>query len=324
MSGVDFASVVGLAFNADRLGGAVVLGIAAAGLYGFLAVALVLTYRVSRTIGFVMGGIALFSVYLYYWLAYVDITDFGKQPRLGGVPAAIAVIVFAGLLGAAYGMTVTGKRMANWPRIVLTTYSLAGLLTLSGLAVTLIPAEERRVPSPFGKTTYTLFSGTSSATIRIDQVATIAILAGLVVALTIVLKTTRVGTYVRAIADDVEACRFLGIRLSRVGTGMYAFSGAVAGLAGVLLASSVGASPPIVLLVFLRALVVAVLGGFVSLPLALAGCVLLAVGETMLTAGVFGLVKADLREVILMGTIFALVFVINRLRPIRVIEATGL
>jgi branched-subunit amino acid ABC-type transport system permease component len=214
--------------------------------------------------------------------------------------------------------------MANWPRIVLTTYSLAGLLTLSGLAVTIISAEERRVPSPFGTKTYTLFSGASAATIRIDQVATIAILAGLVAVLTIVLKTTRVGTYVRAIADDVEACRFLGIRLSRVGTGMYAFSGAVAGLAGVLLASSVGTSPPIVLLVFLRALVVAVLGGFVSLPLALAGCFLLGVGETMLTAGVFGLVKADLREIILMGTIFALVFVINRLRPIRVIEATGL
>jgi branched-subunit amino acid ABC-type transport system permease component len=318
------STIVGLAFNGDRLAGAVLLGVAAAGLYGFLAVALVLTYRVSRTIGFVMGGIALFSVYLYYWLAYVDIADFGKEPRFGEVPAALMVIAFAAGLGVVYGMTVTGKRMSNWPRIVLTTYSLAGLLTLSGLAVTIIPAEERRVPSPFGDTTYTLFSGNSAATIRIDQVAAIILLGAIVTVLTIVMKGTRTGTYVRAIADDVEACRFMGIRLNRVGTGVYAFSGAIAGLAGVLLASSVGTSPPIVLLVFLRALVVAVLGGFVSLPLALVGCLLLGVGETMLTAGVFGLVKADLREMILMGTIFALVFVINRLRPIRVIEATGL
>ena len=44
---------------------------------------------------------------------------------------------------------------------------------------------------------------------------------------------------------------------------------------------------------------------------------------TILTAGVFGLVPTDQRELIVMGLIFGLVFVINRLRPIRVLEATG-
>jgi branched-subunit amino acid ABC-type transport system permease component len=108
-----------------------------------------------------------------------------------------------------------------------------------------------------------------------------------------------------------------------MGSSVYVFSGAIAALAGALLASSVGTAMPNILFIFLRALIVAVLGGLTSLPLALAGCLLLGVAETSLTAGVFGLVPTDQRELIVMGLIFGLVFVINRLRPIRVLEATG-
>jgi branched-subunit amino acid ABC-type transport system permease component len=139
----------------------------------------------------------------------------------------------------------------------------------------------------------------------------------------VALRSTRTGIFIRAIADDVEASRVVGIPLTRMGSGVYIFSGAIAGLAGALLASSVGTALPNILFIFLRALIVAVLGGLTSLPLALAGCLLLGVAETILTAGVFGLVANDQREMIVMGLIFGLVFVINRFRPIRVLEATG-
>lgn len=309
--------MLGITFNSDVLGPSLILGVATAGLYGLLAVSVVLTYRVSRTIGFVMGGIAFFGTFLYNWLSYGEV---GSDPRLGRTPAVLLVVAVGGVIGGLYGVTVTGRRMANYPRIVLTTYSLSGLLILAGLAVSIIPAEERRLQSVFGNRTYKLFG----TVVSIHQVATVVILVTLVALLTLVLRGTRTGTYVRAIADDVDASRYLGIRLSRVGTGVYALSGAVAALAGVLLASAVGTSPPSILLIFLRALVVSVLGGFVSLPLALAGCLLLGVGETMLNAGVFGVVENDVREIVLMSTIFGLVFLINHFRPIRVLEATGL
>ena len=306
-----------LAFNGNQVKPALVLGVAAAGLYGLLAVTLVLTYRVSRTIGFVQGGIALMSTYLYYHLAGSSLSG---KPRMGPVPALIIVLATGAALGVAYGMTVTGRRMANWPRITLTSYSLGCLLLLAGLAFTVIPADERRSPSPFGTGHLQVFH----ANVTFHQAGTLAILVALVGSLTFVLRRTRTGVHIRAIADDVEASRFVGIPLHTVGTGVYAFAGAVAALAGVLLASAVGTSAGNILFVFLRALVVAVLGGFTSMPLALAGCFVLGVGETMLTAGVFGVVPSDRREVILMGLIFGLVFVINRFRPVRVLEATGL
>jgi branched-subunit amino acid ABC-type transport system permease component len=310
--------VVAVAFNNDLLRPALVLGVAAAGLYGLLAVSLVLTYRVSRTIGFVQGGIALAGAYLYRFLT-IGSEQTTTNERLPETAALIITVLAGAAVGAVYGAVVTGRRMANYPRIVVTMFSLAGLLLLAGFSTTLIPADEGRVPSAFGTGVVKVFGGVAT----VHQVATVGILLALVGLLTVALRHTRTGVFIRAIADDVDASRVVGIPLTRMGTGVYVFSGAVAGLAGALLASSVGTAMPNILFIFLRALIVAVLGGLTSLPLALAGCLLLGVVETSLTAGVFGLVPTDQRELIVMGLIFGLVFVINRLRPIRVLEATG-
>lgn len=308
-----------LQFNGDLLGPAFVLGVAAAGLYGLLSVALVLTYRVSRTIGFVHGGIALGAAYLYSYLTIGGIHTLVNEARMGRVQATLLCVLAGGGIGAIYGLVVTGRRMANFPRVVVTMFSLAVLLFLAGLSITLIPGDESRVQSVFGTGVVKIFGGVVTA----NQVAAVVILVAVAGLLALALHRTRMGLFIRAIADDVEASRVVGIHLTRMGTGVYAICGAVAALAGVILASSVGTALPNIFFIFLRALIVAVLGGFTSLPLALAGCFILGVGETMLTAGVFGLVPPDQRELIVMSVIFGLVFLINRLRPIRVLEATG-
>jgi branched-chain amino acid transport system permease protein len=310
--------VAALTYNSDLLRPALVLGVAAAGLYGLLAVSLVLTYRVSRTIGFVQGGIALAGAYLYRSLT-IGSEQTTTNEGLGFGPALLITVAAGAAVGAVYGAIVTGKRMANYPRIVVTMFSLASLLLLAGFSTTLIPADEGRVPSAFGTGVVKIIGGVAT----VHQVATVAILLVLVGLLTVALRYTRTGIFIRAIADDVDASRVVGIPLTRMGSSVYVFSGAIAALAGALLASSVGTAMPNILFIFLRALIVAVLGGLTSLPLALAGCLLLGVAETSLTAGVFGLVPTDQRELLVMGLIFGLVFVINRLRPIRVLEATG-
>lgn len=314
--------IVGLAFNPEVIGPTVVLGIAATGLYGLLAVALVLTYRVSRTIGFVQGGIALFGTFFYWWLTSTG-EQIGSQARTGRIPGMLIVVGTGAVVGVAYGSTVMGK-LANWPRVQLTTYSLGWLLALGAAVFILFPdrvqgAQGFQIGSPFGRSTYTVFG----AVVTIHQVATLVILVAMMGCLSFVLLCTRSGTYIRAIADDPDAGRWVGIPLHRVGMGAFGLSGAIAALAGVLLASTVGISFGLVLVAFLRALTVSVLGGFTSLPLALAGCAVLGVGETTLTAELFGPMSGAQREMVIMGVLFALLLVINRFRPIRVIEATG-
>lgn len=312
-----------LEFHSDLIAPAVILGIAAAGLYGLMAVPLVLTYRVSRTIGFVQGGIAVFATFLYWYLTYDAgaLSGFtGADTRMGPVAGMLFVVGLGGLVGLVYGLTVTGKRLSNWPVLNLTIYSLGCMLLLLATALTKINPQEARLPSVFGKRTFRLFD----SVVTMHQVATIIFLLGVIAVLGFVMMRTLTGMNIRAIADDIEASRFVGVPIGRVGVGVYAFSGALSAFAGALLASTAGVALPNLLAVFLRALTVSVLGGFTSFSLAIAGCLILGVGESALTAGIFGTTSGGMREVVIMSALFGLVLLINKFRTTKVLEARGL
>ncbi|WP_439629993.1 ABC transporter permease [Gemmata sp.] len=60
----------------------------------------------------------------------------------------------------------------------------------------------------------------------------------------VVLGRTRFGRHVYAVGDSEEAARLLGLNVGRVRVGVYALSGALAGLAGAVLAARVGVGQP--------------------------------------------------------------------------------
>jgi ribose transport system permease protein len=71
-----------------------------------------------------------------------------------------------------------------------------------------------------------------------------ALIAGLAFVLgALVLRYSRFGRAVLAVGGNEEAARLMGLRVDRVKIGVYALSGALAGLAGVLLAAQTSGSP---------------------------------------------------------------------------------
>ena len=73
----------------------------------------------------------------------------------------------------------------------------------------------------------------------------VLILVAAYVAGWLVLSHTRFGRHVYSIGDNEEAARLMGLNVERVTVGVYALSGALAGLAGVILASRLGAGQPV-------------------------------------------------------------------------------
>jgi galactofuranose transport system permease protein len=61
----------------------------------------------------------------------------------------------------------------------------------------------------------------------------------------LVLNHTRFGRHAYALGDNEEAARLMGLNVGRVTLGVYALSGALAGLAGVILASRLGSGQPV-------------------------------------------------------------------------------
>ncbi len=102
----------------------------------------------------------------------------------------------------------------------------------------------------------------------------------------LVLNYTRFGRHVLAVGGNEEASRLMGLPVDRIKTAVYTMSGALAGLAGVILASQFGAGQPLE-------------GNGWELS-AIASVV---VGGTLLTGGM-GSVGASLIGALLLGLIF--------------------
>ncbi len=96
------------------------------------------------------------------------------------------------------------------------------------------------------------------------------IAAALVIALAIFFQKTRVGRALRAVADDHQAALSVGIPLKNIWAVVWATAGIVALVAGLMWGSKLGVQFSIALLAF-KALPVIIIGGFTSIPGAIAG-----------------------------------------------------
>jgi len=317
--------VSALTFDRQVFWPAFINGVAASGLYGLVAVSLVLSYRISRTVAFVHGGIVLSSTLLYWWMCSDNIQDSVNgaggatvnlqgsvqethRPEWPAFPVMLLLMVLGAGVAATYGFLVTSTKLALYPKVTLTNFSLAMMLVMVGLIFKYSTASGEPVPSPFGDHRWHL----GVQTITLHQIMTLVILGLVVVGFTLLMQQTRFGIYVRAVADNVEASKLVGVPIGTVGTSVYAISGAISAMGGVLIGNYIGNDTTSILFVFLRAMIVCVLGAFSSIPLALAGSVVLALLDSTLKADVFGHVDNGLREVIVVGILFSAVLLIDR------------
>jgi branched-subunit amino acid ABC-type transport system permease component len=198
-----------------------------------------------------------------------------------------------------------------YPRVTLTNFALGMMLLLVGIIFRYNKASgEPAPPLPGGQHKFTVNPGGQVVTMH--QVMTLILLAIIVVAFTVLLQATRFGIFVRAVADNVEASKLVGVPIGQVGTTVYAMSGAISALGGILLGNYVGTDTTSILFIFLRALIVCVLGAFASIPLALAGAVTLAIIDSMLKSDVFGSVDVGYRELIVVFILFSVVILVDR------------
>jgi branched-subunit amino acid ABC-type transport system permease component len=305
----------------------IINGVTTAGLYGMIAVAMVLSFRISRTVAFLHGGLVMGGTLLFWYLCSPNESDgmasaagvnsslvggssgyFTHRPELPMWPTIFGLMAAGAAIAALYGMVVTSSKMSGYPKVTLTNFSLALMMILVGLLFQYNKSENEPVASPFGAGKFHM----GIQVVTIHQLMTLILLAVIVVGFTILLQQTRFGIYVRAIADNVEASKLVGVPIGTVGTSVYAFSGAVSTLGGVLLGNYIGTDTTAILFVFLRALIVCVLGAFASIPLALAGAIVLAVLDSMLKSDLFGTVDVGLREVIVVAILFGVVILIDR------------
>jgi branched-chain amino acid transport system permease protein len=138
--------------------------------------------------------------------------------------------------------------------------------------------------------------------IQTKSVILIVVSLAMLIGLNVLVNRTRMGTAIRAVAQDSDTARLMGIRPDLVIATTFFIGGALGGVAGVLFALQYSTvSPYVGFLPGIKAFTAAVLGGIGNIPGAVVGGIVLGQIETLagtflptLTGGVIGTEYKDI------------------------------
>jgi branched-chain amino acid transport system permease protein len=269
-------------------------GIFVGSVYGVFAVAIVLAYRVSRTVNFAAANIGMIGAFV-----------FATACVQWGWPSWFALAVggvVSGVLGAlAYWFIVRPLQNRHPLVATLATFGYGALLySIAGQIWGMRPVESAPV---LGDDAATI----AGYTFTWDNVLIVLLGGGVVAALSFLLRKTSLGLRIRATAIDPTAASQSGIRVDRVALWVWAGAGATTGLAACLISSQTSMTVGFTAGLMLRALIAALLGGLTSITGAFAGGLLLGVVEATIS---FKVVAPGFSEVVL-GVLVVLLLVVR-------------
>ena len=258
---------------------AVAIGLLTGLAYAVLAAGLVLVFRATRVINFAYGEMGAFGAAILAKLVLDEHWNFFLAFGL--------VLVIGGALGAVIELGVV-RRLFDAPRLILLVATI-GVSQVLFFAQAALPGvnNQARYPSPLDWT-----ARFGDLLLRSEHFMVMAVVPPVVLGLSLFLNRTHWGIAIRAAAENADAARLAAISVRRVSTSVWVLSGVLATVTavlvnpirGVVLGSDFSAALGPGLL--LRALAAALVGGMVSLPLALAGGVAVGIVEALLFVNV--------------------------------------
>ena len=203
----------------------VVIGLAFGGVYALSGVGLVVLYRATGVLNVAFGAIGAGGALIAYYLL-----------NHTGCPEWLAFsicVAFGGVVNLLYGM-VFGPAFARRDPLVKMMGTLGLALIMLGIMAWLAPAGgafARFLPLPSSQHRYTIF-GTS---VSLTQIIAICLALVITAGVSIFLRVTKLGTAMRALANDREITATLGVPVRRVEAAAWFGSGLTCGAAGLLL-----------------------------------------------------------------------------------------
>jgi branched-chain amino acid transport system permease protein len=243
----------------------IVYGLATGCIYSLIALGFVLIYKATEMVNFAQGDLLMLG-------AFVDVTlilGLGLNYWLALILAMLIMAVFS------YGLdAIVLRRVIGQPQfsVVMLTIGL-GFIFRAG-ATMIWGTEPINFPAPFSSGV-SVYGGVVVSHVAVSIVVGTVILCSTLWAF---FRFSRLGVAMQAASQNQLAAYYMGIPVKRIFSSIWAISGGVAAVAGILIA-------PLTLVdngmsaLGLKAFAAAVLGGFGSIPGALVGGVLIGMIE---------------------------------------------
>lgn len=249
----------------------VTAGILLGGIYALVSVGLNLIFGVIRVVNFAQGEFVMLGMYG----AYAAYAVLALDPYV----ALLLVLPALFLMGMVVQRLILAPLQGEPSMQIFATFGL--LLLLENLVLMATRGTAYSVPSALGAVSVAI-GPVQVGLVRVLALVAVSLVA---VALAYFLRRTMLGRAIRAVAQDRNAARLMGINVERVYMVTFGIGAALAGLAGCLLSPVYTLSPQIGTGFILPAFAVVVLGGLGSVLGAYVGGFV--VGLTEALAGYF-------------------------------------
>jgi len=228
-----------------------VAGISLGSIYALVCLGFVVIYRATGVINFAQGGLLVLGAFLTH--------QFAARAGLPFVLAVLLAMFVVALVGVAVERVML-RRMVGQPVFAVIMITLGLLYVLEQVVSAIWGYDLVLLGDPWGVRTIAL----GPVTIEIADLWTIGMAGIVLVGFFLFFRYSRLGVAMRATASDQEAAIANGISARTIFALAWALSGAVAALAGTLLATGPRGVEITLSAVALRAFPAMILGGLDS------------------------------------------------------------
>jgi branched-chain amino acid transport system permease protein len=243
-------------------------GLAIGSVYALAAIGFVIVYSATGVVNFAAGQFVMFGTF-----AGVAMLINAQLPWPIAYGASLAAMA---LFGALFFLVVyLPLRKSSVVTIIIGTVAIS--ITMQNAALLSFGSWPFRLPSPVEGLTTTI----GGAVISVHALAVVAVTAAMVALLWLLFYRTSVGIGMRAVAQDIQAARLMGLKVNRLLALSWILAAILAGVAGLMLGpmwfADVSMGDPIAL----KAFAATIIGGFGSLPGAIVGGLFVGLTEVL-------------------------------------------
>ena len=233
------------------LGQELVNGVMQGAVYALFALGFTLMFGVLRVINLTYGFYVSAGAFLALALTERLGLDIWTALPLAAIATGLMAVALDWLL-------LTRLRRARAPELASLMVTLGAVLALYGALSAWLGTDIRRLPARLAGQGFVL----AGLHVSVAQAAILVVTAVLVAALVTLLRATRLGLAIRAMAEQPEAAALMGIDTARLAALVSFISGTLAGAAGVLIGFAFNAVQPYMgEAMMLRGFVVVIAGG---------------------------------------------------------------
>lgn len=232
--------------------------------YTLIALGFNLIYGATRFVHMTHGASAAIGAYAAFFAM--------RSLGWGILPALLFGTCAAGVAGVLFYALVFGPLKRKKASSVVLFISSLGIFTVVQALLAIAFSSEFWILLPPGTSRIWNVAGASITEVQFWIIG-LAIVSA--VGLFVFLRKTLLGKVIRALSNDEEVAKMLGINTHKVLYGVFFIGSALAGLAGVLIGMDTGIQPTMGLLIILEGAVPAILGGIGNLPGGIVGAFLL-------------------------------------------------